>query len=262
MLAAYSSRRRLAARLRKALDGSVSAHVSTEWDTFRERARSAECACVALPGLDPQETARGLARLRSRYPALPLILLSPKRAEALRRVSRLRVEEVVWLAGLESELHPALRRARQRPCLLELSARISEAGHFPARLRRALELACRSDPPLRSVSELLPLMGRSRSTLNRQWHKAVGVSEKGLTGPKAFLCWLQLLWALRHKTPEESWGEVGRRLGIDRKTLDRRARNLTGSSLAELETAAEPAVLDSFRESAEAALVGPPDGPN
>lgn len=182
---------------------------------------------------------RGMSALRRIVPMsakhrIPIVLVAnPDVAKCLRSAESDLIV-VVELNELETRLWPAVHRIDYqdravRPSLGDWLA----ASRLPGTLCEALEFACRSEAPVKSVTMLARLTGHSRSTIGRQWRQVVGVGANGRL--EHFLGWLLVLRAVEKKQAGRSWERAADELGLYRSSLARVARRITGCTLRDLD---------------------------
>lgn len=267
MLAAYAREGRQIERIEAALEGRWPLTGALSWSDFERRVEGAACAVVALPRITGRSAPEGLLAFDVRFPSTPLVLVTRRRAANLRALTGVEVEEVVWQRDLDHALAPAVAAALSTTALGRARRRVARAPHLPPVVKEALGLALKHEPPLPSVQEWARALDRDRRTLWYHGRKLSGrpgsgeaAATKGgdedVPGPKQLLSWIQLVRAVAARRPGQSWQAVARRLRIDLRTLRRRAKELAGRPLAELEFAAEE-VRDAFEARLERLLEAP-----
>ncbi len=199
-------------------------------------------ASVVFGAASPPDSsvARRLTAIRTARRRSALILVSPRNPDAVRRVSGVRIDAVIWLDEVEERLAASVRKAHRLTPLRRLAAAISESRGIPIPLRDALLLACRPSGPVRSVGELSKAVDRDRRTLSRQWRTFVGSGHR-LT-LQTLLGWLTLLKAVGGKSPARSWEAVARDTGVSIRTIRRLSRRHTSEPLSRWE-GREPELL-------------------
>jgi AraC-like DNA-binding protein len=108
-----------------------------------------------------------------------------------------------------------------------ISRDIQRSERLPAHLGRALSAICTSPFTIRSQKELAQVAQCDRSTLIRQWSRAMGDS----VSLKDMIDWLLLLRAYSLHRGGRSWAFVAERLGVERRALSSIANRLTGQSM-------------------------------
>ena len=256
MITAYCADSREHARLRAALRDERFLTVASSWAEFDAAAPAASWLLALLPrvALHGVDTLR-LGALRRQLPLHPLVVVTMKDADGARCLHGIPLDEVVWLHELEVELPAAARRAGARRFQQSLSELAAAAHHLPVRVREALMAAARSDPPVRSVSELASLLGCDRSTLWYHWRKVVMPASR--LRPEDLVDWLLLLYAVAHKRPGRKWSAAAEEIGVHEHTLGRTARRLTGFTLGEIEQGHQPMVLHLFQTRVVGVLLDP-----
>ncbi len=136
-----------------------------DWQAVEKAAPVAVCIVVAAEWLTPERIGTRLQGWKQRFPFCPVVLVTRADLENARSLKDVLVAEVVWLEKARLELDAALRRVSRPDTFERLAAEIELAAHLPQRLARALAVACRADPPVRSVNELARLAGCHRGTL-------------------------------------------------------------------------------------------------
>lgn len=218
-------------------------------DAYRASLEEADCAVVvAGPSADPEILADLQLVREADGPGaeVPLVLCVPRTSGALRRLGKVRADEVVWLDSLEGELAAAVQRAEAERRFRDLRRRLAERDGIPPTLAKALGRALTRRPPVTSVQRLAREVGRDRRTLWHHWNRAVP-SEGELT-LKAFLDWIVLLRAAVERTDAESWEEVADEFGIHARTLRRAARRRTDDPLGRLTNGGLDACFRSFED--------------
>lgn len=202
------------------------------WSDMRRAIGSASLGMLALPDLsDPSDRLelRRLDDLRGGVPLLLLTRLDRRNGVVLADLgTRMRV---VWLDEIESTLRhtvdEVVASAPQRR-LLE-TVRNAEVSAW---LRRALVLAVRAEPPVRSIQRWSELSACSISTLEYHWRRDISSRREGFR-PKDFLDHLLVYRACTLLRTEKS-AAAAHRLGIHQRTLERMARRLGYGAITRL----------------------------
>ncbi|MBI4543630.1 MAG: hypothetical protein HY703_00355 [Gemmatimonadetes bacterium] len=152
-----------------------------------------------------------------------------------------------------SEVHIRLGtlvgRAAAQNCLGRLAGGLARTREIPAGLRSALCVACKQDPPFRSIKALAVALHTGRGALWEQWHRTDALRACGRL--EDFIDWLVLLRCIAQKEPGLSWARAAASGGVTaqmlrrfaRRLLDRRPSDLSpGNLLAPLETFCERVV--------------------
>lgn len=223
-----------------------------EWVKFRKLFARSDCALVIAPDPAADLLAR-LQALKDRHDGVPVVLVTEKDPEALRRLKDVVIEEVLWVEEVVEELPVALRRAEGERCFREIEKRLESAPGLSATLVAALTRAVRRRPPLTSVGTLASEVDRDRRTLWHHWRDAFD-GDSGLT-PKGFLDWVLLLRAAAAKSDDRSWREVAEQLGVHTRTIRRVADRRLEAPLSEVTNGSRDAFFDAFRSEVLDALV-------
>lgn len=216
------------------------------WRTFQRSVGTRESLVIVLPGEVTAEQIERLATLQRRLPYHPLVLAVDRDAENLRRLSHLRVSEMIWTEELDRQLWPTLRRARTRGALRRFAGEFEAADWIPARLRDALAAACRSATPVFSVAQLAARVCRDRRTLWRLWQSAFG-PEPPLR-LQDFVHWILLIRAASLRSTGLRWGAVASDLGVHEHTIARLARGLAGLNLRDVAAGGPAEVTRRFEQ--------------
>lgn len=163
---------------------------------------------------------------------IPLILVTDRKPEAVRRLSDVKTSAVVWFTDLETELPLEIEAARESVPLLRLAEQAAEATLPPA-LRTTLPYSLRAatDRPARSVKELAAAVRYSPITLS----KAFSTWHDGRTTLRRYLEALVILRARQLRSSGMNWKRVSRHLGFARETLQRKSKRWPGCTLVQLE---------------------------
>lgn len=179
----------------------------------------------------PAETIELLRDIERKRLWIPLILVTDREPEAVRRLSDVKTSAIVWFADLQTELPLEIEAARRSVPLLRLAEQAEEATLPPA-LRTALPYSLRAatDRPARSVNELAATVRYSPITLSKafsNWHD-------GRTTLSRYLEALVILRASQLRSSGMNWKSVSARLGFARETLQRKSKRWPGCTLAQL----------------------------
>jgi hypothetical protein len=213
------------------------------WEALERALPNASCAVVVLSWLLGTLGEAREARLRSlkeRCPLPPLVIVTSKNADNALALRWVAAEEVVWLSEVESDLWPAVCRARANAMLVRLAGVVDRALPADRLLATAIAYACRAKPPLRSIRQLAAALACDRRTLWRHWRMA-SAGRMSLR-VEDMLDWFLLLDAVGRKIPGRSWSSIAGELQIHPHTLGRIAGRLAGRPLRTL-TAADQMFL-------------------
>lgn len=243
----------LVVRLRASVPAGETLVPTDSWRAFERSAAARKSLVVVLPGQVTMEQVERLATLQRQLPYHPLVLAVDRDAENLRRLSRLRVTEMIWTEELDRHLWPTLRRARTGSALRRFASEFEAADWIPTRLRKALAHACASATPVYSVAQLASRAGRDRRTLWRLWQSAFGP-----TPPlrlQDFVHWILLIRAAAVRSTGRRWSAVAHDLGVHEHTIARLARSLADMNLRELEAGGPAEVTQRFERRVVATLL-------
>lgn len=232
MLTVFAKDSRYARRIAATLAPREPAVWTGCWEELERTYPGTTCAIVAVGWLRDDLGERRLRSLKERYPTRPIVLVTSKDADNARALRSAGVEEVVWLSEIESDLWPAVRRARASGFLQPILGILDQALLRYPPLRRAIDYACRAEIPVRSIGQLAAASGCNRRTLWRHWHDAVGAGCP--LRLEDVLDWLLLLHAVGRKEPTRSWSSVASDLQIHPHTLGRIAARLATRALRTL----------------------------
>lgn len=200
------------------------------WSEFESHAAASDVAVVAIEGPDVLDECARLEWLMARHGTrIVLVLGDNVREEAL--LGRTRVSSVIRLPEIQRMLPAGVETAREEGWRQGVVSAFARATPVPMVIRMAVRSACRDDPQAaRSVKAVARNIGTHPATIGRQWH----TFHSHRTDFQAFLGWVRLDWALRHRWRSRNWVEVGRQLGTNERTLRRLAAQLTNSPLRDL----------------------------
>jgi AraC-like DNA-binding protein len=247
MIMLYTSAREHIPKLRALLPSGTPVATTDDWSAFEQTVATSSCAVIVVEWLFRDPVFPAVSKFKLRRPAHPTVLVTRWEPENARLLKDLVVEEVVWFRELDLQLGPAV----QRVCTAHFSHTRSlgvvfeEAGQLPPKLREALALACRADPPIRSVNQLALITGCDRRRLWEQWSASLEASFSMRL--QDFLHWLVLIRALGRKAPGRSWERVAAEVGVSHRTLRRMAQQLTARTLQQLEQQSPGAAAAEFR---------------
>jgi hypothetical protein len=252
--AMYCPDQSLVARLRATVPEGETVVATSCWSTFQRSAAKGDSLVVVLSGEVTGEEVERLATLQRRLPYHPLVLAVDRDPENLRRLSPLRVSEMLWTEELVRGLWPTVRRVRADAALRRLARDFDNADWIPARLRQALAAACRATSPVRTIPELAALVGRDRRTIWRLWQSTFG-PEPPLR-LQDFLDWLLLVHAAALRSSGQRWTAVAQELAVHEHTIARIARRLAGLNLRQVGDAGASEVTRRFDRRAVRPLLG------
>lgn len=228
-------------RIEAALGDGWPLSCALAWSDFENRVEEARCAVVDLPRITERSVPEGLLAFNARFPAVPLVLVTRRRAANLRPLGRVELEEVVWEQCLDGSLAAAVESASTSGVLCRAARRVAATAGVPPVIARALKIALEHEPPLRSVTAWARCLDRDRRTLWYHWQKLDEGRESSASdvppSPKELLAWVQIVRAVGARRPGRSWQAVADTLRVDTRTLRRRAKRLLDRPLSELEVA-------------------------
>ena len=204
-----------------------------------------ECLILGCRHPIPAETIELLRDVERMRLWIPLIFVTDREPEAVRRLSDVKASTVVWFADLETELPLEIEAARGSVPLLRLAEQAEEATLPPA-LRTALphSLRAATDRPVRSVKELAAAGRYSPVTLS----KAFSAWHDGGTTLRQYLEALVILRARQLHASGLCWNRVSAHLGFARETLQRKSKRWTGHTLVQLEQMPPEGLLTALVE--------------
>jgi hypothetical protein len=229
-----------AARVTAAVAAHEEPWWAESWEALECALPDASCAVVVGGWLLGTVGEARLLSLKERCPLLPLVLVTSKNADNALALRWAGLEEVIWLSEVESDLWPAVCRARAHAILVRLAGVVDRALPADRLLGTAIAYACRARPPLRSIRQLAAALACDRRTLWRHWRMA-GAGRMSLR-VEDMLDWFLLLHAVGRKIPGRSWSSIAGDLQIHPHTLARIAGRLAGRPLRTL-TAADQMFL-------------------
>lgn len=232
-------------RVEEILRTSFEIQTAKTWNAFFELAPNCSCSIVAMRAFEDEREVARLRTSRERFPARPLVLVTRRDPENLRRLSTVRAEEVVWVSEMRQRLEAAVRTACAKQFLDDVSRAVITDEALPPELGRVLRLALESPRPFFAVTELCSAAGVSYSTLKRHWRQAT----HGQLTLKRVLDWIAVYRARAMNEPRSSWKEVAQRLEVDPRTLRRISESTMGLSLRRLGRCPLAVVAQRFRAS-------------
>ena len=242
--AIYSPSLQCAKRVRDLLTSGTSAakvFSARSWPEFERFSAAASCGIVCLEWLQGQELT-ALQAYRRRCPLQPTVLITEHTRENSRRLRDIPLNEVVWTSEMAALLKPAVTRASSSRLLYLLASGIPRNASLPILLREGLTIVFKSHRPIRSLKELVQLLGCARSTLRRQWLEAFG--HQGSL--KELLDWVIILRAVERKSPSRSWSSIAEELGVDRDTLSQISMRLMNRRLSTIGPGDFQDIMDRF----------------
>jgi hypothetical protein len=199
-----------------------------DWRELERAAPAALCSVVLIDWLDQGGDAESLRHFRLRVPAHPVVLVTRGCMDNARHLLNAPVDEVVWLAEVETVLAAAVHRAMTSGSRRGVAEAVARAAHLPRSLREALVHACTAPRPVYSVSELAGRVHCDRTTLCMQWRKAVGPSSP--LRLVDFLALVMLVHATHLKLLGRKTPQIAVELGVHEHTLRRLTRRLAGGA--------------------------------
>ncbi len=163
------------------------------------------------------------------------VLVTPLSLERLQRVRQIESNRchVVWAEEIDDRLVDLVGRIEPwfRDPLRRLGHRLLRDHSLHWSLVKAIKRTCGngadSVPPPSSVGGLAQHAKVPPDAFRRYWRTEVPLQ----CGPKEFLSWATLLWAVRQR-PYAKWDTIARRAGVRRRTLERYSVRLTNCTLA------------------------------
>ncbi|HEX7052281.1 MAG TPA: hypothetical protein VF188_18890 [Longimicrobiales bacterium] len=253
MFALYAPDRTYLQRVKSSIPSDAVRIATGWWPDFARAAGAADCSIIAVGRLAPGAVVSRLRMLKRRLPAHPVVLVTSSDPDNARLLVALPVEQVVWTSEIEQTLPLAVERALTGGLLQRLAGALEAAGQLPVRVRRALALACRSNPPIRTVSALATAIGCDRRTLWLDWRSTFAVPPFRL---EDFLDWILLFHAVGRKVRGRSWAAVAAESNVHRQTLASLAARLMGRRLSELAAGGRADVGRRFEREVVRPLLG------
>ncbi|MCZ0935927.1 MAG: hypothetical protein OXJ54_12175 [Gemmatimonadetes bacterium] len=223
----------------------TAARVVTDAVQFTNGDGPVECLILGCRHPIPPETIELLRDIERKRLWMPLILVTDREPEAVRRLSGVKTSAVVWFADLQTALPLEIEAARGSVPLLRLAEQAGDAK-LPPSLRTALPYSLRAatDRPARSVKELAAAGRYSPITLS----KAFSAWHDGRTTLSRFLEALVILRARQLRASGLGWKRVSAHLGFARETLQRKSKRWPGCTLVQLEKVPPDRLLTALVE--------------
>jgi hypothetical protein len=250
-IALYCSDPKVLPRVRASLGPSRAVAVCETWHVFERAAASASCLVVVIEWLRGGELVQRLIQLRSGVPHQPMVLVTAKDADAVRQLSRIRVEEFVWPHEVERGLPAAVERAVAETPLERIRRTLERQERLPPRLKRGLLAALASSRPMLGVEEVASAVGCDRRTL---WRELRDLSCPGLR-LQDLLDWIVLVRLGMMKVPGRKWSSIAGELGVHEQSIGRMIQRLTGMTQRRFTTSGPAAIVELFEERVLAALI-------
>jgi hypothetical protein len=250
-IALYCSDPKVLPRVRASLGPSRAVRVCETWHIFERTAPGAACLVVVIEWLRGGELVQRLIQLRSGVPHQPLVLVTAKDADAVRQLSRIRVEEFVWPHEVERGLPVAVDRAAATTPLERIRRSVEGLEQLPPRLKRGLVAALTGPRPMLRVDEVAVAAGCDRRTLWRELQQLTG----GALRLQDLLDWIVLLRLGMMKVPGRKWSAIAGELGVHEHSIGRMIHRLTGMTQRRFTTAGPATVVEQFEARVLALLV-------
>jgi hypothetical protein len=231
--------------------------VCGSWQAFEHAAARADAQLVVLEWLRTEELVERLFDRSARSPDLPMVLLTAQDPEAVRKLSRLVIDEIIWPHEVD-RVGEALDRALGGALPNRLARAIDGAESLPPRLRQALTYALRAQQPVLSVADVAAGAGCDRRTL---WRQTQQISEL-IPGCRLqdLLDWIFLLRVAALKVPGRRWSTIAGQLDVHEHTIARIAKRLTGHTLRDLSVNGQAEVARLFSQRILVPLFEPAGG--
>lgn len=163
-------------------------------------------------------------------PGVPVVVaVAGNPAATALALRHLRIDEIVTVAEPDSDLCLALERAAAHSVFGRAMVLVRNCDYFSETLRRWLLEVLTAYPPYASVAATFRSIGLGPAAIGKRWRTEIGRSS-----PKKLLRWIRLARAVTRKAPAAGWDRVAAEIRVDRRTLERNARQLTGLTLEEL----------------------------
>ena len=241
-VALYCSDPKVLPRVRAALGPSRAVTVCETWQTFERAAPGASCLLVVIEWMRGGELVQRLIQLRSGVPQQPLVVVTAKDADAVRQLSRIRVEEFVWPHEMERGLSAAVDRAWAARPVERIRRAVEGLERLPPRLKRGMLAALTGPRPLLRVEEVARAAGCDRRTLWRELQE-LSCPELRL---QDVLDWIVLLRLGMMKVPGRKWSGIAGELGLHEQSIGRMVQRLTGMSQRRFTTVGVSALVELF----------------
>jgi hypothetical protein len=204
-------------------------------------------ACViAVVGGTAAASDRRLQQLRLRHPGGPLVVVDGRDEGRPLPLTDVAPDRVVPLGKVATALWPAVLRARSGDFLERVADAVDRPELGSPVVRRAIAVACRARPPLRSVRSLAEAVGYDRRTLWQRWRQALGTPNPPRL--EDLLDWVLLLHAVSGKAPGRSWASIAGDLWIHPHTLGRIASRLAARPLRDLASGEQLLLMTRFSD--------------
>lgn len=208
-------------------------HVSREWVEFRSNgldvADAAICVILGLKG----PVWSDLLRFVTGDTHLTFMLITEYTRDNARAFAHVKVDELLFIDEVsETALHRRIASMTSRRITRIAAAALREhAMGLDSELAETLARACTTQSLVRSVHDLVGIMGYSRSEFTRRWEQCTPAGSQ----PHHFVEWLRLMHALllRRRTGD-SWTKVAEALGVKPQTLADTCKRRFGVTLKEL----------------------------
>jgi hypothetical protein len=249
-IALYCSDPKVLPRVRASLGPSRQVQVCETWHVFERTAPAAGCLVVVIEWLRGGELVQRLVQLRVGVPHQPLVLVTAKDADAVRQLSRIRVEEFVWPHEVERGLPAAVERAAATSPLERIRRSVEALERLPPRLKRGLVAALTAARPLLRVEEVAKAAGCDRRTLwreLRQLSPALRLQD--------LLDWIVLMRLGMMKVPGRKWSAIAGELGIHEHSIGRMIHRLTGMTQRRFTTSGPAVAVELFEARVLALLI-------
>ncbi len=197
-------------------------------------------ASVAIAGLGEFSDADVMwfrATLGQGFGGPSYILVTPLSLGSLQRLRRIESNRlhVVWAEEIDDRLLDLVGRIEPwyRDPLQLFGHRLLRDHSLHWCLVKAINRTCKavvgadSEPPPSSVVGLAQHARVPADAFRRYWRTEMPIQ----CGPKEFLSWATLLWAVRQR-PYAKWDTIAHRAGVRRRTLERYSVRLTECTLA------------------------------
>jgi hypothetical protein len=250
-IALYCSDPKVLPRIRASLGPGRGVVVCETWHVFERAASSASCLVVVIEWLRGGELVQRLIQLRSGVPHQPLVLVTAKDADAVRQLSRIRVEEFVWPHEVERGLPAAVERAVAETPLERIRGAVERLERLPPRLKRGLVAALTASQPMLRVAEVARAAGCDRRTL---WRELRELSCPALR-LQDLVDWIVVLRLGMMKAPGRKWSSIAGELGVHEQSIGRMIQRLTGMTQRRFTVSGPGPIVELFEERVLAALV-------
>lgn len=166
--------------------------------------------------------------VRVLYPALPMVLITARNLETVRRAATVGFSDILWVRDSPAQIHQAIENARSAGLRRQLAATLPTLPGLPPDLGVAMAKLLFDATPPTSVAMMAKRLGWHRASLHRRL-----AQHPAALAPTDLVAWVVLAHATSTRQQDETWAQVGARYHLHVRRLRRYAKRLTGLPLAE-----------------------------